>query len=49
MLAGVDRGARQVARLDEASEQLGFEFEGAGFKLVDGKFVGYSIEKWRLD
>lgn len=41
--------ARQVARLDEASEQLGFEFEGAGFKLVDGKFVGYSIEKWRLD
>eukprot|EP00968_Pinguiococcus_pyrenoidosus_P026047 scaffold7052_cov254-Pinguiococcus_pyrenoidosus.AAC.52 len=40
---------RQIARLDEATDRLGFDFEGAGFKLPSGKFVGYGVESWTLN
>jgi pyridoxine 4-dehydrogenase len=41
-------------RLDEddtkALEAVDVEnFDGAGFKRSEGKFVGYGTEKWRLD
>jgi pyridoxine 4-dehydrogenase len=39
----------QVARLEAAADGLGFDFEGAGFKRTSEKFVGYGVEKWRLD
>jgi len=40
---------REVGKLEEAADKLGFAFEGAGFKRVSEKFVGYGVEKWRLD
>lgn len=39
----------EVGQLDEASDALPFDFEGAGRRLSSGKFVGYGIEKWQLD
>ena len=32
-----------------AADALGFEFQGTFAKRVDGKFVGYGVEEWRLD
>ena len=40
---------QELERLEEASDQLGFGFEGAGFKRTSEKFVGYGVEKWTLD
>lgn len=39
----------EVGRLENAADQLGFGFDGAGFKRVGEKFVGYGMEKWTLD
>ena len=39
----------ELSKMDEASEKLGFGFDGAGFKRTSEKFVGYGIEKWTLD
>lgn len=39
----------ELSNIEEASERLGFGFEGAGFKRTSEKFVGYGIEKWTLD
>jgi pyridoxine 4-dehydrogenase len=39
----------QVQLLETTADALGFEFEGAGFKRTSEKFVGYGVEKWRLD
>jgi pyridoxine 4-dehydrogenase len=39
----------ELARLEAAADSLGFDFEGAGFKRTSEKFVGYGVEKWRLD
>lgn len=38
----------EVLRLEEASDALGFGFDGAGFKRTSEKFVGYGVEKWAL-
>ena len=35
--------------LEAAADALGFEFQGTFAKRVDGKFVGYGVEEWRLD
>lgn len=40
---------REVESLEVAADKLGFSFEGAGLKRVSEKFVGYGVEKWRLD
>jgi pyridoxine 4-dehydrogenase len=39
----------EMAALEAASDGLGFEFEGSGFKTSSSKFVGYGFEPWRLD
>ena len=39
----------EVSTLEEKADSLGFSFEGAGFKRANEKFVGYGVEKWRLD
>jgi pyridoxine 4-dehydrogenase len=39
----------EVALLEQTADSLGFGFEGAGFKRTSEKFVGYGVEKWRLD
>lgn len=41
--------AEEQARLERAADDLGFEFDGAGFKRSSSKFVGYGVETWRLD
>lgn len=40
---------REIGVLEDAADKLGFSFEGAGFKRVSEKFVGYGVEKWSLD
>ena len=35
--------------VEDAADALGFEFQGTFAKRVDGKFVGYGVEEWRLD
>jgi len=40
---------REVKKLEEESDKLGFTFEGAGFKRTNEKFVGYGVESWKLD
>jgi pyridoxine 4-dehydrogenase len=39
----------EVDQLERVADSLGFDFEGAGFKRTSEKFVGYGVEKWRLD
>jgi pyridoxine 4-dehydrogenase len=39
----------EVAMLELAADQLGFAFDGAGFKRTNEKFVGYGVEKFYLD
>lgn len=39
----------EIEALERESDLLGFAFEGAGFKRTSEKFVGYGVEKWRLD
>jgi pyridoxine 4-dehydrogenase len=39
----------EVDKLEHVADSLGFDFEGAGFKRTSEKFVGYGVEKWRLD
>merc|ERR1712127_606734 len=39
----------EVAMLELEADQLGVNFEGAGFKRTSEKFVGYGVEKWKLD
>ena len=38
----------EIAMLEQASDELGFGFDGAGFKRASEKFVGYGMEKWTL-
>jgi len=38
-----------VEELRAAGKALPFDFEGAGFRISTGKFVGYGIEHWHLD
>jgi len=38
----------EVQSLEEEAGKIR-GFEGAGFKLTSGKFVGYGVEKWRLN
>lgn len=38
----------EIVMLEQASDQLGFGFDGAGFKRASEKFVGYGMEKWTL-
>jgi len=39
----------EVRLLEDEADELGFSFEGAGFKRTNEKFVGYGVEKWSLD
>ena len=39
----------EIALLESKADQLGFGFDGAGFKRTSEKFVGYGIEKWSLN
>lgn len=39
----------ELSSLESEADKLGFGFDGAGFKRTSEKFVGYGIEKWRLD
>eukprot|EP00543_Licmophora_paradoxa_P009029 CAMPEP_0202444368 /NCGR_PEP_ID=MMETSP1360-20130828/3474_1 /ASSEMBLY_ACC=CAM_ASM_000848 /TAXON_ID=515479 /ORGANISM="Licmophora paradoxa, Strain CCMP2313" /LENGTH=472 /DNA_ID=CAMNT_0049060351 /DNA_START=19 /DNA_END=1437 /DNA_ORIENTATION=- len=39
----------EITILEQEADKLGFGFEGAGFKRTSEKFVGYGVEKWRLD
>jgi len=39
----------EVSTLESKADELGFSFEGAGFKRTNEKFVGYGVEKWSLD
>jgi len=39
----------EISLLDEAADKLGFGFDGAGFKRTGEKFVGYGVERFRLD
>lgn len=39
----------EVNMLEQAADALGFSFDGAGFKLVNKKFVGYGVEQFNLD
>ncbi|KAL9182701.1 hypothetical protein ACHAXT_013353 [Thalassiosira profunda] len=39
---------REVSEMETVADNLGFSFDGAGFKRSDGKFVGYGVEKWSL-
>ena len=38
----------QVAMMETEADNLGFSFDGAGFKRSNAKFVGYGMEKWSL-
>lgn len=39
---------KEILDLENLADQVG-GFEGAGFKRTSEKFVGYGVEKWRLD
>jgi pyridoxine 4-dehydrogenase len=39
----------EVKMLELEAEKLGFGFDGAGFKRTGEKFVGYGVEKFRLE
>jgi len=41
--------SEEVGRLDQASEALPFDFEGAGYRFSNAKFVGYGVECWYLN
>lgn len=41
--------ATEVKMLELESDKLGFDFDGAGLKRTNEKFVGYGVEKWSLD
>eukprot|EP00538_Stauroneis_constricta_P006611 CAMPEP_0119553912 /NCGR_PEP_ID=MMETSP1352-20130426/6529_1 /TAXON_ID=265584 /ORGANISM="Stauroneis constricta, Strain CCMP1120" /LENGTH=429 /DNA_ID=CAMNT_0007600395 /DNA_START=148 /DNA_END=1437 /DNA_ORIENTATION=- len=38
----------EIAMLELVADQLGFGFDGAGFKRTSEKFVGYGVEKFSL-
>lgn len=39
----------EIQMLELEADNLGFGFDGAGFKRTSEKFVGYGTEKWTLD
>lgn len=39
----------EVKMLELEADKLGFDFDGAGLKRTNEKFVGYGVEKWTLD
>ncbi|CAJ1966261.1 unnamed protein product [Cylindrotheca closterium] len=41
--------ATEVKMLELEADKLGFGFDGAGFKRTSEKFVGYGVEKFRLE
>ena len=40
---------QEVSDMENEADNLGFSFDGAGFKRSNAKFVGYGMETWRLD
>lgn len=38
----------EIAQMEYEADNLGFQFEGAGFKRTSEKFVGYGMERWSL-
>mmetsp|Transcript_638 Transcript_638/g.1033 ORF Transcript_638/g.1033 Transcript_638/m.1033 type:complete len:418 (-) Transcript_638:92-1345(-) len=38
----------EVTQMENEADDLGFSFDGAGFKRSDAKFVGYGMEKWSM-
>jgi len=41
--------ATEVKMLELEADKLGFDFDGAGLKRTNEKFVGYGVEKWSLN
>merc|ERR1711939_1033245 len=39
----------EIKMLELEADKLGVGFDGAGFKRTSEKFVGYGIQKWRLE
>lgn len=39
---------QEILEMENVADNLGFSFNGAGFKRSDAKFVGYGMEKWSL-
>lgn len=39
----------EVSEMEDVSDNLGFSFDGAGFKRSSAKFVGYGMERWSLE
>jgi len=39
----------EIVMLELEADRLGYGFDGAGFKRTSEKFVGYGVERWRLD
>lgn len=39
----------EIKMLELEADKLGFSFDGAGFKRTNEKFVGYGVEKFRLE
>ena len=38
----------EVSEMENVADNLGFSFDGAGFKRSNAKFVGYGMETWSL-
>jgi len=38
----------EIVEMEYQADNLGFQFEGAGFKRTSEKFVGYGMESWSL-
>jgi len=38
----------EVSDMENVADNLGFSFDGAGFKRSNAKFVGYGMETWSL-
>lgn len=38
----------EVSEMEIVADNLGFSFDGAGFKRSNAKFVGYGMETWSL-
>mmetsp|Transcript_17134 Transcript_17134/g.26051 ORF Transcript_17134/g.26051 Transcript_17134/m.26051 type:complete len:425 (-) Transcript_17134:66-1340(-) len=40
---------QEIFELENEADDLGFSFDGAGFKRSNAKFVGYGMERWSLE
>ena len=40
---------REINELEDAASEVKVEFDGAGFKRSNQKFVGYGLESWSME